>query len=80
MKNETALTRRYAIDNVDWNDPLSYVREMYGVPAHVGRKVLFNGEPAEIMGGERQYVWIVMGDEREPILVHPTWHMEYLDV
>jgi hypothetical protein len=62
---------------VDWSDPLSYVREMYGVPAEVGRKVTFNGEPAEIHGAEGQYLWIVLGEEREPMLVHPTWHIDY---
>lgn len=67
----------YAIERVDWSDPLSYVREMYGVPAEVGMQVRFNGEPAEIMGGEGQYIWIVLGDARDPMLVHPTWHIEY---
>lgn len=69
----------YALDRVDWSDPLSYVREMYGVPAEVGRAVRFNGEEAEIVGGEGQYVWIVLGEEREPLLVHPTWHMDYAE-
>lgn len=77
-KEGTDHVSGYAIERVDWRDPLSYVREMYAVPAEVGRRVLFNGEPAEIMGGEGQYVWIVRGEERNPMLVHPTWHMDYL--
>lgn len=68
---------RYALDNVDWKDPLSYVREMYGVPAHEGAKITFNGEPAEVMGGEGAHVWILLGEEREPLLVHPTWHIDW---
>lgn len=69
---------RYAIERVDWSDPVSYVREMYGVPAEVGRRVLFNGEPAEITGGDGHYLQIVLGTAREPMRVHPTWHLDYL--
>jgi hypothetical protein len=69
--------RRYAIDNVDWKDPLSYVRNMYSVPAYPGAKITFNGEPAEVIGAEGAHIWIVRGEEREPLLVHPTWHIDW---
>jgi hypothetical protein len=70
-------TPRYRLDSVDWSDPLSYVREMYSVPAYVGERVRFNGEDAEVMGGEGARIWIVRGEEREPLLVHPTWHIDW---
>ena len=73
------MSEAKAIERVDWSDPFSYVREMYGVPAREGAKVLFNGIVAEITGAEGQYLWIVLGEARDPMLVHPTWHLEYVD-
>lgn len=68
---------RHALDNVDWKDPFSYVRNMYGVPAYEGWKITFNGEPAEVAGADGAHIWIVLGDERNPMLVHPTWHIDW---
>lgn len=68
-----------AIDRVDWSDPLSYVREMYGVPARVGMRVLVDGHDGEIVGGNGQYVVVKSPDYAQPIHCHPTWRMEYVN-
>lgn len=68
-----------AIDRVDWSDPLSYVREMYGVPANVGQRVRFLGRhDGEVVGADRQYVRIRLDEGGEVLTVHPTWQMEYV--
>lgn len=67
------------LDRVDWNDPFSYIREMYGVPAREGSRVTFIGAPATVVGTEGHYLVIHPDDDREPIIVHPTWRIEYAD-
>ena len=51
-------TAAYALDRVDWNDPYSYIREMYGVPAREGARVTFIGAPATVIGTEGHYLVI----------------------
>ena len=67
-----------ALDRIDWNDPLSYVREMYGVPATVGQRIRFRGNEGVIVGGDGQYIVADLGGDREPFLLHPTWEVEYV--
>lgn len=67
------------LDKVDWSDPLSYVREMYDVPAFVGTRVrTYSGQEGEIVGGDHQYVLVTLDDHEGPSRYHPTWRMEYL--
>jgi len=73
-----AARQGYALDRVDWNDPLSYVREMYGVPAALNGRVFFNGDPGTIIGAEGQYLLVRPEDGREPLLLHPTWKVTYV--
>lgn len=82
QRSGTALPRRYALDNVDWSDPTSYVREMYGVPAKVGGRIVLNGMAGVIEGGDgaRLRVRIDSHPEWGAISAHPTWRMEYVDV
>lgn len=71
---------RYAIERVDWSDPLSYVREMYGVPADVGRRIRYCGQDASIVGGDGGYLVAAIDGEDSAVLLHPTWRVEYLDL
>jgi hypothetical protein len=67
------------LDRVDWSDELSYVRESYGVPAFIGRRVLtYSGQEGTIIGGDHQYVLVTLDGHERPSRYHPTWHMEYL--
>ncbi len=70
---------RYAIDNVDWDDPLSYVREMYHVPAYVGRRVVTHAGEGEITGGDGQYLLVRIDGRLIDDRFHPTWRMQYRD-
>lgn len=67
-----------ALDRVDWSDPLSYVRAMYCVPAEVGRRIRFAGGHGTIIGASGQYLRVALDDDREPVLLHPTWSVTYL--
>lgn len=68
----------HALDFVDWDDPLSYVRAAYGVPAYEGRRVTtYSGEQGEIVGGDHQYVLVRLDGHETASRYHPTWRMEY---
>jgi len=57
---------------------LEYIRKTYGVPAEIGRSILFNGSAGEIVGAQGARLKIRL-DERplETLLVHPTWMIDY---
>lgn len=61
---------------------LAYIREYYGVPATVGRRVIAYGKPGVIVGGCRSGPYIqVLLDEDKPGSdrpYHPTDQIEYL--
>lgn len=76
-----ARERNYAIERVNWLDPLSYVREMYRVPAIVGRSVtIWTGERGVIVGGDGQYIRVRVSDplhDNPEVILHPTWRITY---
>ena len=66
---------------------LKYIRKSYNVPAYRGRRVrytdergaIFNGRITSARGGRLR----VLVDDRVPgyrgrLILHPTWHIEYL--
>lgn len=57
----------------------NYVRRYYGVPAKRGARVKFCGKPGRMTSGNGHYVRILLDGDKRPIIVHPTWEMEYLD-
>jgi hypothetical protein len=65
---------------------LEYVRSYYGVPAVVGARVRYTGEPGRkpydgrIVGGYGCYLRVEFEalPGRSPMLLHPTWEVEYL--
>jgi hypothetical protein len=67
-----------ALDRVDWNDPFSYIREMYGVPAAKGARITYCGDPGTIISAEHQYLWVDLDRRDDPLMIHPTWEVEYL--
>lgn len=56
------------------------IRAHYGVPAHVGGRIEFDGTPGVITGFsvENAHVLIRLDGETESVPVHPTWRMTYL--
>ncbi|QGW82952.1 hypothetical protein [Variovorax paradoxus] len=60
--------------------PFAYVRDTYGVPAAIGRRVTVDGRPGVIAEDRGHYIGVNFdahkpGDIRN---AHPTWKVEYL--
>lgn len=56
-----------------------WVRSHYGVPAHLGGRVVFDGQPGVIVGLYAGQVHVRIDATRLVVNVHPMWRMEYLD-
>ena len=57
-----------------------YVREVYGVPAEIGRRVLVDGEPGIIVKDMGNHIGILL-DKDKPTAInpyHPCHKIEYL--
>lgn len=57
-----------------------YVRDTYGVPAEIGRRVAVDGKPGVIAADRGHYIGVNF-DEHKPGDIrnaHPTWRVEYL--
>jgi hypothetical protein len=50
---------------------LKWVRRNYNVPAFVGVQVTYQGAPATILGGHRQYVRILPQGAKRAAVAHP---------
>lgn len=59
-----------------------YVREHYGVPAVVGRRVTVYGKPGIIAADRGHYIGVNFDDAKPGHIVnaHPTDGVEYLDM
>lgn len=68
---------------------MAAIRRIRGVPAKRGRRVRFNpnadGQPPRpqlgtIVSTRGEYLRVRMdGETGRPWILHPTWHVEYLD-
>lgn len=58
---------------------MEYIREYYGVPAEVGTNVIAQGRKGTIVGAKNAYIRVKIDGEKNIILFHPTWEIEYLD-
>jgi len=54
-----------------------WLRKIYGVPAHAGGRVVFEGRPGVITGFDGHYLRVRLDGDRYERLYHPTWHMTY---
>lgn len=73
-----ARDRGHALDNVNWDDPLDYVRKRYNVPAEKGRAVrLYNGDVGIIEGADNGLLLVKMPLDGQIVRVHPTWEIDY---
>ena len=57
---------------------LEYIRNAYGVPATVGRRVEFDGRPGVITGGRAGRLLVLLDGDEAAGSYHPIWHMIYL--
>lgn len=56
-----------------------FIRGYYRVPAHIGAKILFEGYPGVITGFDGPHLLArVEGYGERPVILHPTWEVEYL--
>lgn len=61
---------------------LAYIRRCYGVPAKRGARVrLMDHGPREQVGtiasARGQYLRVRVDGSRRPLLIHPTWMVQY---
>ena len=64
-------------------DEFTYICGHYGVPARLGGRVRYTGDPdhpeGTIVGTTAHYLRIRLDGEKEPCTFHPTWALTYLD-
>ena len=55
------------------------MREHYGVPAEIGRRVIANGEPGVIMADRDHYIGVILDScpKKRIRNYHPTWERQY---
>lgn len=56
-----------------------YVREHYGVPATIGRRVVINGQPGIIAADRGHYIGVNFDADKPGVIsnAHPTWEVHY---
>ena len=56
-----------------------YVREHYGVPAEIGRRVVVAGQPGVIAEDHGNYIGVNFDSDKPGVVLpaHPTWLVEY---
>ena len=59
-----------------------YVKEYYGVPADVGRRVIVNGKPGIIVADRGHYIGVNFDADKPGVIsnCHPTWKTEYGEI
>ena len=59
-----------------------YIRQYYGVPAEIGRRVIVDGKPGVIASDEGIYIGVLFDDDKPCNIspCHPTWSVEYLGI
>lgn len=60
-------------------DACKYVRDYYGVPAELGRRVIVDGQPGIIIKDMGEYIGVNLDDDKPGVVspCHPTWRVEY---
>lgn len=59
-----------------------YVRETYGVPAEIGRRVVISGRPGIIVEDRGHYIGVNFDNDKPGVIknAHPTSEVEYHDM
>ncbi len=65
------------------DDPLAYIRNTYGVPAHQGGRIRFISTNTVVrygtITGGTHHLQVEWEDDGTEAPLHPTWHVWYLD-
>lgn len=56
-----------------------YVKQHYGVPAEIGRRVVINGKPGIIAADRGHYIGVTFDTDKPGVVhnAHPTWEVQY---
>ena len=57
-----------------------YIRDRYGVPAEIGRRVTVYGRRGVIAEDKGQYIGVLFDDSEKIHICHPTWKVEYGEI
>lgn len=59
---------------------IEWIRRTYDVPAKIGGRVIFDGQPGRICSTNAGHLAIHLDGTpvRRRVYTHPTWRMEYL--
>ncbi|RIZ48186.1 hypothetical protein [Pseudomonas aeruginosa] len=65
---------------MSYGQPLEYVCQQYGVPAHIGRMVIACGQPGIIVEDRGNYIGVALDSDPTKAVnnYHPTHDVEYL--
>lgn len=60
----------------------AYVRQHYGVPAALGRRVTIDGKSGVIAADRGHYIGVNFDADKPGVIcnAHPTWEAQYLDM
>lgn len=59
-----------------------YVKNYYGVPADIGRRVTVDGRPGIISKDGGNYIGVNFDSDKPGVIsnCHPTWRVDYLEI
>ena len=57
---------------------LEYIRRAYNVPVKKGTRILYKDRKGIIIGARGPYLLIRLDGDKQAMLYHPTWEIEYL--
>lgn len=82
---EKVLSQRMALQEIHsgggaMSHPFKYIRDHYGVPAEIGRRVTIDGKPGIITADRGNYIGVTLDSEKPGRIsnYHPTDGVEYL--
>lgn len=63
---------------------IANIRKMYDVPAKVGGRVEYTGEPGaakagKIVSAKQHRLCVRLDDGGRVVIIHPTWNVRYLE-
>ena len=81
IPNNTSYTGTDIIEGIKMS--MQGIRDYYSVPAKVGGRVKYTGDPGEtsegtIVRSRGSYLVVLMDGDPNTRIYHPTWSMEYL--
>lgn len=57
---------------------MQWIRDYYKVPARIGGRVTYLGQPGQIVCAAGQYLRIRLDGEKRSRIFHPVWEIAYL--